>query len=74
MRWRDPSTWRGFTLDNWINVCNQQEVCEAFGIPWLDIRALSDLAGRDSRFDFMAFVDEVAASSAGILRQILPVL
>ena len=50
------------------------QVCEAFGIPWLDIRALSDLAGRDFRFDFMAFVDEVAASSAGILRQILPVL
>ncbi len=50
------------------------QVCEAFGIPWLDIRALSDLAGRDSRFDFMAFVDEVAASSASILRQILPVL
>jgi spermidine/putrescine transport system permease protein len=22
--------WRGFTLDNWINVCNQQEVCDAF--------------------------------------------
>jgi adenosylhomocysteine nucleosidase len=50
------------------------QVCETFGIPWLDIRALSDLAGRDSRFDFMAFVDEVAASSASILRQILPVL
>ncbi len=50
------------------------QVCEAFGIPWLDIRALSDLAGRDSRFDFMAFVDEVAASSASILRRLLPVL
>ena len=22
--------WRGFTWDNWINVCNQQEVCDAF--------------------------------------------
>lgn len=50
------------------------QVCEAFGIPWLDVRALSDLAGRDSRFDFMAFVDEVAASSATILRRLLPVL
>jgi adenosylhomocysteine nucleosidase len=50
------------------------QVCEAFGIPWLDIRALSDLAGRDSRFDFMAFADEVAASSASILRHLLPVL
>lgn len=50
------------------------QVCEAFGIPWLDIRALSDLAGRDSRFDFAAFVDAVAASSAAILRRLLPVL
>ena len=23
--------WRGFTLDNWLNVCQQQEVCDAFG-------------------------------------------
>lgn len=50
------------------------QVCEAFGIPWLDVRALSDLAGRDSRFDFAAFVDAVAASSAAILRRLLPVL
>lgn len=40
------------------------QVAEAFGIPHLDIRALSDLAGKDSRFDFAAFVSEVAGSSA----------
>jgi adenosylhomocysteine nucleosidase len=50
------------------------QVCEAFGVPWLDVRALSDLAGRDSRLDFVAFVDEVAASSATILRRLLPAL
>jgi adenosylhomocysteine nucleosidase len=50
------------------------QVGEAFGIPWLDIRALSDLAGKDSRFDFAAFVHEVAGSSARILRHLLPVL
>jgi adenosylhomocysteine nucleosidase len=50
------------------------QVCEAFGLPWLDIRALSDLAGKQSRLDFTAFVDEVAASSASILRRVLPVL
>ncbi len=50
------------------------QVCEGFGIPWLLIRALSDLAGRESRFDFGSFVDEVAASSALILRTLLPVL
>jgi len=27
---RSNITWRGFTLDNWINVCNAQSVCEAF--------------------------------------------
>lgn len=50
------------------------QVCEAFGVGWLLIRALSDLAGRDSRFDFAAFVDEVARSSALILHRLLPVL
>jgi adenosylhomocysteine nucleosidase len=50
------------------------QVAEAFGIPYLDIRALSDLAGRDSRFDFAAFVAEVAGGSARILRHLLPVL
>lgn len=49
------------------------QVADAFGVPWLVIRALSDLAGQDSRFDFLAFVDEVAASSAAILRRLLPV-
>ncbi len=23
--------WRGFTLDNWLRLCDEQEVCEAFG-------------------------------------------
>lgn len=50
------------------------QVAEAFGVPWLVIRALSDLAGHDSRFDFLAFVDEVAASSVAILRRLLPAL
>lgn len=49
------------------------QVAERFARPWLLIRALSDLAGKDSRFDFATFVDEVAASSALILRRLLPV-
>jgi len=24
-------SWRGFTLDNWLNVCNKQGICQAFG-------------------------------------------
>lgn len=50
------------------------QVCEAFGIPWLVIRALSDLAGRESSIDFAAFAEDVAAVSAGIVRRILPVV
>jgi adenosylhomocysteine nucleosidase len=50
------------------------QVAERLGVPWLEIRALSDLAGKDSRFDFARFVDEVAKSSALILRRLLPIL
>jgi adenosylhomocysteine nucleosidase len=50
------------------------QVCEAFGIPWLVIRALSDLAGGNALFDFTTFVDQAAATSARILRRLLPVL
>lgn len=50
------------------------QVCERFDRPWLLIRALSDLAGADSRIDFAAFVDEVARSSATILHRVLPAL
>jgi adenosylhomocysteine nucleosidase len=50
------------------------QVAERLGLPWLEVRALSDLAGHESHFDFGAFVDEVAKNSAIILRRILPVL
>jgi adenosylhomocysteine nucleosidase len=50
------------------------QVSEAFGIPWVVIRALSVLAGHDSSFDFISFADAVAANSASILRRLLPVL
>jgi adenosylhomocysteine nucleosidase len=50
------------------------QVCEAFDIPWLVIRALSDLAGADSGLDFNRFAEEVAVSSARVLLRLLPVL
>lgn len=50
------------------------QVCESFGLPWLVIRALSDLAGGSALFDFTTFVDRAAATSAMILRYLLPVL
>ncbi|WP_156746106.1 5'-methylthioadenosine/adenosylhomocysteine nucleosidase [Mycobacterium sp. 1423905.2] len=50
------------------------QVCEAFSIGWLVVRALSDLAGADSGLDFNRFVSEVAISSARVLRRLLPAL
>ena len=50
------------------------QVAERMGVRWLEIRALSDLAGKESRFDFAAFVDQVAQSSFAVLRRLLPVL
>lgn len=50
------------------------QVCEAFAIPWLVIRALSDLAGVDSGADFNLFAETVAVSSARVLLHVLPVL
>lgn len=50
------------------------QICASFDIPWLVIRALSDLAGADSGVDFNRFVGEVAASSARVLLRLLPVL
>lgn len=50
------------------------QTCSAFGVPWLVVRALSDLAGHESHFDFARFADEVSRSSALIVRRLLPVL
>lgn len=50
------------------------QAAKRFDLPWLEIRALSDLAGTDSRFDFSRFVDAVASRSATVFRRILPIL
>ena len=50
------------------------QVCESFDLPRLVIRALSDLAGGNALFDFTAFVEQASATSATILRHLLPVL
>lgn len=50
------------------------QVAESFGVSWLVIRALSDLAGQESSIDFGAFVDVAAATAAMLVRRILPVV
>jgi adenosylhomocysteine nucleosidase len=48
-------------------------VAERFRLPWLVVRALSDRAGEDSLGDFATFVASAAASSARLVRELLPV-
>jgi len=48
-------------------------VAERFGVPWLIVRALSDRAGEDSVSDFGAFLSGAAATSARLVRELLPV-
>ncbi len=50
------------------------QVAEAFGVPWLIIRALSDLAGEDSRIDFQVFARDAAKKAAAAVLKSLPLL
>lgn len=50
------------------------QVCESFGVPWLVVRGLSDLAGADSGVDFQRFLTDVAGRSAHVLLHLLPAL
>jgi adenosylhomocysteine nucleosidase len=48
------------------------QVAEAFGAPWLIIRALSDLAGEDSQLDFQVFATQAAKKAAAAVLKSLP--
>ncbi len=50
------------------------QVAEAYGRPWLVVRAISDLAGRESARDFAAFVEAAAAGAAAVVTRLLPIL
>jgi len=48
------------------------QVAQAFGAPWLIIRALSDLAGEDIHLDFQSFVKHAADAAAATVLKTLP--
>ena len=50
------------------------QASETLGVPWIVIRALSDLAGRDSSLDFAALASGVTKISTSIVHRILPAL
>ncbi|MGE0152255.1 MAG: 5'-methylthioadenosine/adenosylhomocysteine nucleosidase [Reyranellaceae bacterium] len=45
------------------------QVAERFGLPWIVVRCLSDLAGVDSHVDFPAFLPLAAQAAARVVRQ-----
>lgn len=50
------------------------QVAEAYGRSWLVVRAISDLAGRESARDFAAFAEAAAAGAAAVVTRLLPAL
>jgi adenosylhomocysteine nucleosidase len=50
------------------------QVAEAYARPWIVVRAISDLAGRESARDFTAFVEAAAAGGATVVNRLLPIL
>jgi adenosylhomocysteine nucleosidase len=50
------------------------QIAEHFDVPCLVIRAVSDLAGRESEIDFARFVVEVAVNSVAVSRVVLDLL
>jgi adenosylhomocysteine nucleosidase len=50
------------------------QVAEAFGVPAIVIRSLSDLAGSESHLDFGKFVAAVAPTAARVVERLVPVL
>lgn len=50
------------------------QVAQRFGLPWLVVRCLSDLAGADSHLNFKEFLPVAARSAALVLRRLVPVL
>jgi adenosylhomocysteine nucleosidase len=66
------SAWSALAIEmEGAGVCG---VAERFGLPWLIVRALSDRAGEESVVDFGAFLPRAAASSAALVRALLPAL
>ncbi len=50
------------------------QVAERYGVAWLVVRAVSDLAGREGLVDFGVFLEDAAHTAAALVRRLVPVL
>lgn len=50
------------------------QVAERYGVPVINVRCLSDLAGADSHLDIMSFIHAAAYEAAGVVRRLVRVL
>jgi len=50
------------------------QVADRFGVPWLALRTLSDLAGAESHLDFNAFMSAAAGGAASLVRRLIPTI
>jgi adenosylhomocysteine nucleosidase len=50
------------------------QVCCSWHVPFVIVRVLSDLAGRDSHIEFDEFIDDASKKAAQTVSKILPVL
>jgi len=46
-------------------------VCDAFGVPFFILRAISDGADMDASFDFEAFLERSSRTSANFIQKML---
>ncbi len=57
-----------------MEACAIAQVCHRFETPFIVIRAISDVAGKDSNIAFEQFIETAAANAANLVTQIIKAL